>query len=228
VILAVVIVLLLHTGKAQIETIFTQNTTFDIPTQEGKISFSVSGTYTSAILADGTWSFTNLLLNGSQNLDTFQVSARNSNITINSFILRNTTLRSARLRYVAESSGEQTFKMGITAGEGRWGLHPEWGVIVNGIWLGEGDGWKIAPDGTVTINGATGNVSILHYNFLGLSEADKNMSFYEQHSVLILTLAFMSFMVSLGTIFWLKNKRLSSKKDVTSNQEYIAKKVSSG
>jgi hypothetical protein len=207
VILAVVIFLLLHNAKAQNEIIFTQNTTFDISTQESKISFGVNGTYTSATLTNGTWIFTNLKLNGSQALSTFSVSARNSNITINSIILRNATSRLARLRYVAEGIGEQTFQMGITAGSGRGGLHPEWSVIANDVWLGEGDGWAITPDGTVTIRGVAGNISILYYNFIGLSETDKDLSFYEQHSVSITTIAFACSIVILGTVVRLKTKR---------------------
>jgi hypothetical protein len=117
--------------------------------------------------------------------------------------------------------------MGIEAGEGRWGSHPEWSVVVNGVWLGEGDRWKITPDGTVTINGATGNVSISHYSFLSLNEADKNLSFYEQHSVSIITIVFVSFISGLGTILWLRTARLDRQRRVTLNQEYVTKKVSS-
>ena len=225
IILAVVILLLLHNAKAQIETIFTQNTIFDISTQEGKIRFGVSGTYTSATLTNGTWSFTDLKLDGSQTLDIFKVSARNSNITINSFILGNTTLRAARLRYVAEGLGEQTFQMGIAAGEGRLGLHPEWSVIFNGVWLGEGEGWKITSDGTITIKGATGNVSILHYNFLSVSETPKDLPFYEPHSVSITTIAFTGFIAILGIIVRLKTKKQDSQKAVNLSQEYVANKV---
>jgi hypothetical protein len=207
VILAGLIILLLHNAQAQNETSFTQNTTFDISTQESKISFGVNGTYTSATLTNGTWSFTNLKLNGSQTLNTFKVSAKNSNITINSLNLRNTTSRFARLRYVAEGTGEQTFQMGITAGEGRGGLHPEWSVIVNDDWLGEGEAWTIIPDGTITIKGVTGNIYILHYNFLSPNEIDEDLPFYEQHSVSITTIAFAGSIVILGTIIRLKTKR---------------------
>jgi len=227
VLLLVVIILLVHNAKAEIETTFTQNTTFDISTHESKISFGVNGTYTSATLTDGTWSFTNLKLNGSQTLNNFSVSARNSNVTITSFIIGNTTSRLTILRYVAEGLGEQTFKMGIDAEEGRWGLHPEWSVIVNGAWLGEGDGWKIAPDGTVSIEGVTGNVSIAHYGFLGLSESDKDLPFYEQHSVSITTVAFMVSVAFLGTIVRLKTKKGENRNRVNLNQEYIASKVRS-
>ena len=224
VILAVVVLLLIHNAKAQIETVFTQNATFDISTQGAKISFSVGGTYTSATLANGTWSFTNLKLNGSYLLSNFKVSARNSNITINSFISRNVTSRWARLRYVAEGLGEQTFQMGITAGEGRWGLHPEWSVIVNGVWLGEGDGWNITPDGTVTIKGVTGNVSIVHYNFLDLSESE-DLPFFEQHSVSITTATFAGFIAILGIIVRLRNRKgHDSQNGVSRNPECVADK----
>lgn len=228
VILGVVILCLTCYAEAQIETAFTPNENFNISTQEAKISFGVGGTYTNATVTNGMWSFTDLKLNGSQTLNTFKVSARNSNITINSFRLGNTSLRAARLRYVAEGLGEQTFHIGIAAGEGKWGLHPEWSVIVNGVWLGEGDGWKITTDGTVTIKGVTGNVSIVHYNFLGLSESDSDLPFYEQHSVSIATIAFTSFIAILGTIFRLKTKKgHADLNGVNLTQEYVAKKVRS-
>ena len=226
VILAVVILLLLQNAKAQIETVFTQNVTFSISSQGGNISFGVGGTYTSATFANGTWSFTNLKLNGSQTISNFEVSARNSNITINSFFSRNVTLRSARLRYVAEGLGEQTFQMGIAAGEGRWGLHPEWSVIVDGVWLGEGDGWRISPDGTVTIKGVTGNVSIVYYNFFGLIESDEDLPFYEQHSVSIMTATFAVFTAILGAIIRLiTRKRRDSQNGVNRNPDFVANKV---
>jgi len=226
VILVVVTLLLIHNAKAQIETVFTQNATFDISSQGATISFGVGGTYTSAVLANGTWSFTNLKLNGSQTFSNFRVSARNSNITINSFISRNVTSRSARLRYVANGLGEQTFQMGIAAGEGRWGLHPEWSVIVNGVWLGEGDGWRISPDGTVTIKGVAGNVTIIHYNFLGLSGSDKDLPFYEQHSVSIATAAFAGFIAILGIAVRFKTKnRHDSHSGINLNKKCVANKV---
>ena len=206
-VLMVLILLFLNNAKAQNETVFPQNATFNISTLDGKISFGVGGTYTSATLTNGTWSFINLKFNGSQTIKIFKVSARNSNVTITSFIIGNTTSRSARLRYVAEGLGEQTFQMGIAAGEGKWNLHPEWTVIVNDVWLGEGDGWKIASDGTVTIEGVTGNVSIAHYSFPGLSESDKDLPFYEQHSVSIATVTFVVFIVFLGTIIRLKTEK---------------------
>lgn len=225
VILAVVILMLLQNAKAQVETVFTQNETFEIPSQGSNISFGVGGTYTSATLANGTWSFTNLKLNGSQTISNFEVSARNSNITINSFFSRNVTIRWARLRYVAEGLGEQTFQMGIAAGEGRWGLHPEWSIIVNGVWLGEGDGWRIMPDGTVTIKGVTGNVSIVHYNFFGLGGSDEDLPFYEQHSVSIMTATFAGFIVILGAIVRLRTKKgHDSQNGVDRNPECMANK----
>ena len=205
-ILAIALLLLPYNTKAQSETAFTQNATFDIPTKEAKISFGVNGTYTSATLTDGTWSFKNLKLRGSQTLSTFNVSASNSNVTITSFFLGNTT-RAARLRYVAEGLGEQTFQMGIAAGEGRWGLHPEWSVIVDGVWLGEGEGWEITSDGTVTVKSVTGNVSISRYSFLGLSESQGDLPFFEQHSVSIATMAIAGFIVILGTMVRMKTKK---------------------
>ena len=75
-VLMVLILLFLNNAKAQNETVFPQNATFNISTLDGKISFGVGGTYTSATLTDGTWSFTNLKLNGSQTIKIFKSFSR--------------------------------------------------------------------------------------------------------------------------------------------------------
>jgi hypothetical protein len=199
------------TTKGQLETSFTPADQFNLQSLDGTISFGLNGTYSSAILANNTWVFENLRLNGSQPLNTFRVSTQDSSIIINSYQASNTTLRTARLRYVAQGQGQQTFNLGIAAGERRWGLHPEWSVIVEsasyGVWLGEGEGWTIKPDGTLTVTGVVGNVSILYYSFMGLMGNELDSSFYEQHSVSITTIALVSIIASLGAIITLKTKK---------------------
>jgi hypothetical protein len=86
-------------------------------------------------------------------------------------------------------------------------LHPEWSVIVDGVWLGEGEGWTIRPDGTLTVTGGVGNVSIVYYSFMGLIENEPDLPFYEQHSVSIATIALVAIIASLGAIIRLKTKK---------------------
>lgn len=111
------------------------------------------------------------------------------------------------LRYVAQGQGQQTFNIGIAAGEGRWGLHPEWSVIVDGAWLGEGEGWTIRPNGTLTVIGVVGNVSIVYYNFMRLIGNESDLPFYKQHSVSIGAIALVVIIASLGAIIKLKTKK---------------------
>jgi hypothetical protein len=200
-----------NTAKGQLETSFTPNDRFNLQSLDGTISFGLNGTYSSATLANNTWIFENLSLNGSQPLDTLRVSTQNSSIIINSYQTFNTTLRAARLRYVAQGQGQQTFNIGIAASEWRWGVHPEWSVILEsanyGVWLWEGEGWTIRPDGTLTVTGVVGNVSILYYRFMGLIGNAPDLPFYEQHSVSIATIALVAVIASLGAIIRLKTKK---------------------
>jgi hypothetical protein len=198
------------TAEAQAQTSFTPYDRFGVPSLNGEISFSTNGTFANATLINGAWNFADLRLNGSTPLEMLTASAQSSNITIASYRGPNTafniTFRSARLRYEAEGQGQQTFNIGIPAGDGRWGLHPEWSVIVNNEWLGEGDGWSITPDGNVTVTGAVGNVSIIHYGFLGLDDDSSDLTFYEQHSVAIITILSVAATAVVATLMMTRNK----------------------
>lgn len=207
-VLATLILFLTYlTAEAQNEKSIAPSDEFNIPSQNGKIGFAANGTFSNATFMNGTWNFADLVIDGSEPLSSFKVAVKNSNVTISSFRASSFRLRSARLRYIAEGKGEQTFNIGIAAGEGKWGVHPEWSVIVDNVWLGEGDGWKIAPDGTITVKGVAGNISIVHYAFLALSENDTNLSFYEQHSVSILTIASAAIITIIGTVIRFKTKK---------------------
>jgi hypothetical protein len=209
----IIIVLLLlqnsNIAQAQNYTSFTPTDKFSIPSQNGEIRFSTNGTYANATLIGDTWSFTDLRLNGSTPIDRLTVSAKDSDVLITSYrgptSVFNTTFRAARLRYMVERSGQQTFNIGIPAGDGRWGLHPEWAVIVDNVWLGEGDGWSITPEGNLTVTGKTGNISIVHYGILG-NASDSNLSFYEKHSVAIITVASVGAIAIVATLVTVKNK----------------------
>ena len=187
---------------------------FNLKSLDGTISFALNGTYSTATLANNTWVFENLRLNGSQPLNTLRVSAQDSSIIINSYQTFNTTLGVATLRYVAQGQGQQTFNIGIAANEWRGGLHPEWSVIVESanynVWLGEGEEWTIKPDGTLTVTGVVGNVSITYFGFIGLIENETDLTFYEQHSVSIATITSVFVIASIGAIIKLKTKKSGS------------------
>jgi hypothetical protein len=61
----------------------------------------------------------------------------------------------------------------------------EWSVIVgDNIFLAEGDGWTLTPDGTIVVQGLEGNVTIAHFE---LGSFEKNVLFSLEHSVAIVT-----------------------------------------
>ena len=77
--------------QAQTNTSFNPADKFSIPAYNGSISFAVNGTYSNATFENNTWTFTNLLLNGSQPLENFEISTQNSNVTIFSYLTANNT-----------------------------------------------------------------------------------------------------------------------------------------
>ena len=202
-VIALIVIQICITAKAQTNTSFTPADWFDIPSTNGKIGFSENGTYAKATLTNDTWAFNDLKLNGSTPIEMFIASAQSSSIIITSYRATNTT---QMLRYIAEGQGRQTFNMGIPAEDRRWGLHPEWSVIINNEWLGEGDRWSITPDGNVTVTGAVGNVSIVHYGFLGLDDDSSDLTFYEQHSVAIITILSVAATAIVATLMMTRNK----------------------
>jgi len=86
-------------------------------------------------------------------------------------------------------------------------LHPEWSVIVGNVWLGEGEGWTITPDGTVTVTGAVGNVSIARYSFSSSNGDTSNLPFYERHSVTIATVTTVAATVAVATLIKVRHNR---------------------
>src|SRR4030066_1368720 len=80
-------------ARGQSETAFTPTDKFDIPVNNGSISFAVSGTYEQASLENGAWSFLNLRLSNSQTPEklSLKVSAKDSEVTINLCQIINST-----------------------------------------------------------------------------------------------------------------------------------------
>ena len=189
-------------APAQTGTAFTPEEKFNIPEYGGAIGFAVDGSYATATLKNGTWEFTDLRLNGSQPLENLKVSAQSSKVTILLFRTSNTTYWSARLRYVAEGQGKQIINLGIDSENG------EWNVIVNGVFLAEGEGWQISPDETLTVTGATGNVTIVCYDFLGsMGRSTSSLPFYEQHSVALATGGAVAALVVMSVAITVRNKK---------------------
>jgi hypothetical protein len=176
-------------AHGQSETAFTSTDAFEIPVNNSVISFAVNGTYEQARLGNGTWSFVNLRLNNSQNSENLdlKVSAKDSKVRILSCQIYNGTFagertRGARLRYTVVGQGVQVFYLGIDPKGG------DWGVTFNGIYMGKNDGWSLSPDGTLTVTGATANVTLTYYGFPNSFREDEdgfNQPILKQHSIVI-------------------------------------------
>lgn len=206
---AIVLVLIVSqvcpNALAQTVTNFTSADRFNIPSHNGTVSFAVNGTYANATLENGTWTFADLRLNGSQPLEIFEVSTQDSNVTIFAHLSFDTLRRIALLAYFVEGQGTQTLNMGIESGKGESGASAEWSVLFNDVFVGEGDGWSIAPDGTLTVTGVTGNVTIIYFSIEDGSSA--NLPFHEQHSIVILTAVAVAITVTATVAVKVKNKK---------------------
>ena len=178
-------------AHGQSETTFTPTDTFEITVNNSTISFAVNGTYEQANLENGSWSFVNLRLMNSRNPTklNLKVSAKDSKVTITSCQIYNITLAGERakgaiLRYTVVGQGVQVFNVGIDPKGG------DWDVISNGVYMGKNDEWYLSPDGTLTVTGATANVTLIYYGFpYSLQEGGDslNQSILKQHSIVIIT-----------------------------------------
>jgi hypothetical protein len=189
-------------AQAQTETNFAPSDKFSIPSLNGTISFALNGSYSSAILVNDSWVFSNLRLNNSQPLGNLTVSATNSNITIFSFLSINYFGRIAQLRYNAQGKGTQTINLGLNLTQP---THPsEWSISVPGRsgFLSEGSNWKLLPGDSVVVLGLTGNVSVTHFG--RLIPNNSNLPFYQQHSVIIITAIVLSIVVAVAVVIRVK------------------------
>jgi len=194
-------------AHAQTNIAFNPADQFSIPAYAGSISFAVNGTYSTAMFENNTWTFTNLRLTGSHPLENLEVSTQDSNVTIFSYIAsNNTAVHSVRLRYVVEGQGKQILNLGL----GGSNPNVEWSVTVdNNVSLAEGKAWSISNDGTMIVNGASGNVSIVRFDLsdlFGNVESNSNLPFYQQHSVAIAIATAFAVVVVIAVLIEVKKR----------------------
>ena len=202
--------------QGQTNISFTPADKFSVPAYNGTISFAVNGTYSSATLENNIWTFTNLQLNGSQTLKNLEFSAQNSNVTIFSYITSNANgIPTVRLRYADEGRGEQILNLGLSPQEAGFDSSAEWTVTVNNnFFLGEGEGWSISHDGTMTVSGPSGNVNVVHTEYFASSS---NLPFYQQHSVAIITAMIIAVTVIIAVLIKVKNREHSNESELVKN-----------
>ena len=79
----------------------------------------------------------------------------------------------------------------------------EWNIAFDETFIPENSGWQLLDDNTLSIKGATSNVTSLYYVFLDIFGGESNnlnQSFFDQHSVAIITTSLLSIVVILAVL----------------------------
>ncbi len=198
--------------QAQTKVSFSPHDKFNIPANNGNISFAVNGTYAEASLVNNYWIFANLRLNGSLPIENLEFSSQNCNVTI--FVYQEFNVTGFDIQffsYVAEGQGEQSLNFGFGPQEKGVSAGTEWNVVFGThVITEEGDGWTLSPNGTLVVTGATSNenVTILHYIFPVSSTS--NLPFYQQHSIAITVAIVIALTVSFAVVIKIRTKKPSS------------------
>lgn len=183
--------------SAQTQEIIIPNYKFEIPNSKGSISFSLDGTYETANLENNKWIFKNLQLNNSFKIDNFKVSTNNSEIIIRSIESFGDNGNGLIFYYSVNGVGIQTFNFGLDVTDG------EWSIAFDDIFIPENSGWQILEDNTLSITGASSNVTSLYFVFPDTLRGDsdnKSLSFFEQHSVAIITTIFLTIVITVAVL----------------------------
>ncbi len=195
---------LLPAVNAQQATAFSVTDHFDIPNLNSSIQFAYNISCTNATFENDTWRFEGLSINGSQRQGTLFVSASDCNLTIFSFYASQSASNFTRksVRYFAEGVGQQIFDIGVT---GTTDVSEWWVTLPDGVFLAEGKDWQLLGNNTIKVNGQTGNVSVVHYQF-GLDRA-RDLPFLEGHSVALLTVVAVAVTVIAAVLVNIKRRR---------------------
>lgn len=199
---------------AQDTNTFTPTDKFNTPSQNGTISFAVDGTYSNATLKNGIWTFTDLQLNNSQPLEELDISTKDSAIIIFSHLSYDYLRKISVLTYYAKGKGTQTLNIGVEGGKEQGGINIEWSVINNDAFIAQGDKWNITSEGTLTITGLTGNVTILYFS-LGEEANNENLPFIQQHSIAILTACAVAITITAAILIKIRGKKSRNEGDST-------------
>lgn len=196
-------------SRAQTDITFAASTKFDIPAYNTTITFAVNGSYSDAKLQNNGWVFTNLRVNDSSPVN-LKISCQKCNITVLSYF-NNTAFPVAALTYRVDGQGVQTVNLGLGNTTTVSGQNLDWTVIHNGRdFLAEGETWNISQDGTVTVSGVTGNLSVAHFGFLdNLRNDNSNLPFYMQHSVTIATIAVTAATIGTAVLIKVRSRKNS-------------------
>ena len=201
-------------AQAKTSEMLTTQDRFLIPEKNGSISFAFNGSYSKATFDKGTWTFKDLNLehpstflgfdlNSSRTIGDLRMSCENSNVTIWAYLAFYYTLPVYSLVYYTEGAGEQTVNLGLNSTEAS--DPTEWSVITgDNVFLAEGQGWTLQADNTLTITGASGNVTVAHFE---VSPLESDLLFSMQHSVSILTAIVLGVVVLSAVIIRVRKRK---------------------
>lgn len=196
-------------ASAQTSTAFTTSTPFSISANNATVFFALDGAYTQASLENDTWAFKGLNFSNSVSLNSFNVSARDCNLTLYFSGIFRGYLRaqdSGLLQYNITGSGVQEFNFGLSP---NFVVNPKYRDLMvrfnsefftNSSEVARmGEGWQLAPDGTVTLTGAVTGASIFYVDYSNMYN-DITQPFYVQHAVTLAAVAVMLTIVAVGVL----------------------------
>lgn len=196
-------------ASAQTSTAFTAATPFSIPACNSTLFFALDGTYSQAVLVNGTWVFKGLSFSNSVSLNSFNVSAHDCNVTLYfSGIFRGylQAQDSGLLQYNTTGSGMQRFNFGLSP---NFAANPKYRDLMvrfssefftNSSEVARmGEGWQLSPDGTITVTGVVNGASIFYVDYSNMYN-DTSQPFYVQHAVTLAAVGAMLAVVAVGVV----------------------------
>jgi hypothetical protein len=205
-----------HTAQAQTATVFTSTDMFSIPTQNSTIAFALNGSYSSATLENGTWTFRDLTfddpklpyfdLTGIKSVGDLKISASDCNITVWIYLNVYYSYPIVLVSYFSQGTGTQTVNLGLN--NTRPTSSSEWSVVVaDNVFLAEGDGWRLLPDDSLVITpSAARNITVMHFDFND-PEVQKYLPFWMKHIILLLTGVVLSVTVAAAVLIKVRMNR---------------------
>jgi hypothetical protein len=209
--------------NAQTEVPFTFEDVFEMPLQNGAIRFAANGTYESANLEDGVWTFRNLYIAASRSVEKLNltISATDCEVTFFPYLTAPYSYGVALLKwvilpYTVSGHGSQVINLGFDPDNGQLD------VILDGNFAARNQGWSKTDDGTLTITGSYSNVTLW---YIAHPEPSEDDSFLSEHYVVIGSAGFLAVTVVLATAINYRKKEGGSplnKTNVNSNPEEAA------
>jgi hypothetical protein len=194
--------------EAKSEVSFTSEDIFETPSKNSSIRFAANGTYESANLEDGVWTFRNLYMGDFRATEKLNltVSATDCDLTFFPYLSAPyqygvALLRWVILRYSILGQGTQVINLGFDPDNGQLD------VLLDGNFAARNQGWTKDDEGTITVTGSYSNVTLWYIRHPEHSEDD---SFLSDHYVVIGSTGFLAVIVVLAVIIRQRNREVSS------------------